>query len=67
MRFNVGPDGKLAGAPEVVRSSGPTREHKMLDRMAVSKLGECHFTPGRDEHGKPVGGSFEVDYVWKLE
>ena len=67
VRFNVGPDGKLAGAPEVVRSSGPTREHKMLDRMAVSKLGECHFTAGRDEHGKPVGGSFEVDYVWKLE
>lgn len=67
VRFNVGADGKLAGAPEVVRSAGPTREHKMLDRIAVSKLGECSFTAGRDETGKPVGGSFEVDYVWKLE
>lgn len=66
VRFTVGPDGKLASA-EVVRSSGPTREHKMLDRVAVSKLGECNFTPGIDEHGKPVGGSFDVEYVWKLE
>jgi protein TonB len=67
VRFNVGPDGKLAGSPEVVRSAGPTREHKMLDRTAVSKLGECNFKAGRDETGKAVGGSFEVDYVWKLE
>lgn len=67
VRFNVGPDGKLSGPPEVVRSAGPTREHKMLDRVAVAKLGECSFTAGRDETGKPMGGSFEVDYVWKLE
>ena len=36
------------------------------DRVAVSKLGECSFKAGVDEHGKPVGASFEVDYVWKL-
>jgi protein TonB len=39
----------------------------MLDRVAVSKLSECRFKAGRDETGKPVGGSFEVEYVWKLE
>ena len=67
VRFNVGPDGKLAGAPEVLKSSGPTREHKSLDRIAVSKLGECAFKAGLDENGRPVGASFTVDYVWKLD
>lgn len=67
VRFNVGADGKLAGAPEIVKSSGPSREHKMLDRVAVSKLGECVFKAGADENGKPVGASFTVEYVWKLD
>jgi protein TonB len=65
IRFQVGADGKLSGA-EVVRSSGASREHKMLDRLALSKLSDCSFKPGRDENGRPTGGSFEVDYVWKL-
>ncbi len=66
VRFNVGADGRLAGV-EVAQSAGPSREHKMLDRVAVAKLSECHFRAGRDETGKAVGGSFIVDYVWKLE
>ena len=65
IRFNVGADGRLAGA-EVVRSAGSTREHKMLDRVALAKLSECSFKAGADENGRPVGASFEVDYVWKL-
>jgi protein TonB len=35
--------------------------------VALSKLSECTFKPGNDETGKPVGGTFEVEYVWKLE
>jgi periplasmic protein TonB len=66
VRFTVGADGKLASA-EVVKSAGGSREHKMLDRLAVAKLSECTFKPGADENGKPVGGSFDVEYVWKLE
>jgi len=66
VKFTVGADGKLANV-EVVRSAGPSREHKMLDRVAVAKLSECRFQAGRDTSGKPVGDSFEVDYVWKLE
>jgi len=66
VRFTVGADGKLAAA-EVVKSAGASREHKALDRVAVTKLSECTFRPGLDENGKPVGGSFEVEYVWKLE
>jgi protein TonB len=66
VRFSVGPDGRLAGA-EVVKSAGPSREHKMLDRIALAKLSECKFVAGADETGRPVGASFDVDYVWKLE
>jgi protein TonB len=66
VRFTVGADGKMASV-EVAKSAGPSREHKMLDRVAVSKLSECSFKAGRDETGKPMGGSFEVEYVWKLE
>jgi periplasmic protein TonB len=65
VRFTVDAAGKLAGS-EVVRSAGASRAHKSLDRVAVSKLSECKFTPGLDENGRAVGGSFEVEYVWKL-
>jgi protein TonB len=67
IRFTVGADGRLAGTPEVVRSAGSSREHKAMDRVAVTKLAECTFKPGVDENGKPTGGSFDVEYVWKLE
>jgi protein TonB len=66
IRFTVGADGKLVSA-EVVKSAGPSREHKLLDRVAVAKLSECRFTPGVDENGKAVGGTFPVDYVWRLD
>ena len=65
VRFTVDGTGKLAAA-EVVRSAGASRAHKALDRVAVSKLSECKFSPGLDENGRAVGGSFEVEYVWKL-
>jgi periplasmic protein TonB len=58
--------GKLSNA-EVVKAAGSSREHRQLDRVALSKLSECSFKPGNDETGKPVGGTFEVEYVWKLE
>jgi protein TonB len=66
IRFKVDAAGKLAGV-EIVKSAGPSREHKMLDRIAQDKLSECSFTPGMDENGKPIGASFDVDYVWKIE
>ena len=64
--FTVGADGKMTSA-QIVRSAGPTREHKMLDRLAQAKLSECQFRAGADENGRPMGGSFEVEYVWKLD
>ena len=65
IKFTVDANGKLAGA-EVLRSAGSTREHKMLDRVALAKLSDCVFKAGADENGRAVGASFEVDYVWKL-
>lgn len=66
IRFNIGADGKLAGA-EVVKSAGPSREHKMLDRVTLAKLSDCNFKAGADENGRAVGATFEVEYVWKLQ
>jgi protein TonB len=66
IQFTVGADGKMTAA-EIVRGAGASREHRLLDRLALSKLSECTFKPGVDENGKPVGGTFRVDYVWKLD
>jgi len=66
IRFTVDAKGALAKA-EVQRSSGSSREHKQLDRIAMSKLSDCRFTPGTDAEGRPVGGTFEVEYVWKID
>ena len=66
VRFTVDATGRVSGS-ELVRSAGPSREHKMLDRVAIAKLGQCQFKPGTDENGNPVGGQTEVEYVWKLE
>lgn len=66
IRFTVDATGRLSSA-EVIKSAGPTREHLMLDRVARTKLSECKFQPGLDETGHPIGGSFEVEYVWTLQ
>jgi periplasmic protein TonB len=66
IRFIVTAEGRVSGA-EVVRSAGSSREHKLLDRLALSKLSDCAFKPGTDEAGRPVGGSTEYTYVWKLD
>lgn len=66
IRFTVDASGKLANA-EVVRPSGPSREHRLLDRTAVSALSGCSFRAGRDANGNPVGAAFTIEYVWKLD
>ncbi|MBT9486625.1 MAG: TonB family protein [Rubrivivax sp.] len=66
MRFTIGADGKMNNA-EVVRSAGSSREHRLLDRLAIQKFSECSFKPGLDENGKPVGGTMNVEFVWKID
>ncbi len=66
IRFVVDASGSVSKA-EVQQSAGASREHRLLDRTAVDALSKCRFKPGTDEHGKPVGGTTVVDYVWKLD
>jgi protein TonB len=66
IRFTVGADGKLQNA-EVVRSAGVSREHRLLDRVAMTKLSDCVFKAGSDENGKPVGATVDVEYVWNIK
>ncbi len=68
IRFTVDAQGVVDPSKTVIeRSAGGSREHKMLDRAAAEALGKCHFKPGTDENGKPIGGTTVVDYVWNLE
>jgi len=66
IRFTIDGEGKLVKT-EIVKPAGSSREHRLLDTMAAQKLSNCRFTPGIDDHGKPVGGTFDVEYVWKLQ
>jgi protein TonB len=66
VKFTVDEHGKVIKV-DLVKAAGASREHRMLDKVAMDKLSECTFKPGIDENGKPIGGSFDVDYVWKLD
>ena len=49
----------------VEKSSGPTREHKMLDRLAMDAVRSCKGKPGTLD-GKPEKLTARVSYVWKI-
>jgi periplasmic protein TonB len=66
IKFTIDATGKVVSA-DVIRPSGTTREHRLLDRAAVSSLSGCTFRPGRDANGRAIGASTNVEYVWKLE
>ena len=57
-------DGRITEA-SVERSSGPTREHKQLDRATLEAVKACKGRPGMVD-GKPERLSGRVEYVWKL-
>ncbi len=66
VRFSIDETGHVVKA-EVTGSSGSSREHRQLDKVAVEALSQCRFKPGADENGKPVGAFSNVEYVWKLD
>jgi protein TonB len=67
VQVNIDASGKITSV-DVLKSAGPTREHKMLDRLIVSKImSDCKATPARDSEGKAVAGSTAVEYVWALD
>jgi periplasmic protein TonB len=66
IRFSIDESGQVIKA-EVVKSSGNSSQHRLLDRAAVEALSACRFRPGTDENGKPVGAFSNVEYAWNLE
>jgi protein TonB len=49
----------------IEKSSGMSREHKMLDRMTLDAVQGCKGTPGTVD-GKPEKLTGRIEYVWKL-
>lgn len=62
LKFTVDEKGKLKEFG-VAESSG----HLILDYTALIKLAGCKFIPGRTADGTPIGDSFTVEYVWRLD
>jgi periplasmic protein TonB len=61
LRIEVTADGTVTEV-SVLRPSGPTREHKMLDQAAVDALRHCKFAP---EPGTTTN-AVTVSYRWSL-
>jgi periplasmic protein TonB len=49
----------------IEKSSGVSREHKMLDRMTLEAVQGCKGSPGTVD-GKPEKLTGRIEYVWKL-
>jgi protein TonB len=66
IKVTVGVDGR-ATATEIAKSSGASREHKLLDRAAEAAIRDtCKFKPGTVD-GKPEPLTTFVEYDWKLQ
>ncbi len=66
VRLTIEPTGAISSA-EVVQSSGPLPENKLLDTAAADALSKCQSRAGRDANGQPVGAQVVVTYKWTLE
>jgi protein TonB len=50
---------------EIVKSAGPTRDHRLLDRATLEAVLACKGTPGTVD-GKPEKLNARIEYVWRL-
>ena len=66
LEFTVDPEG-LVNKTAVLRSAGPTPEHRSLDEAAASSLSHCPFKPATDGEGRPVPGTVQVTYDWVIQ
>jgi TonB family protein len=66
LRFSIDALGRV-NSTIIVKSSGESTDHKLLDQTAAETLSKCMFIPGVDSNGVAFGSSTNVDYVWKLE
>ncbi|MDO8418885.1 MAG: energy transducer TonB, partial [Rubrivivax sp.] len=62
--YTMDTTGQIAEAT-VEKSSGPTREHKVLDRLALEAVRACKGTPGTLD-GKPEKLTSRITYVWRI-
>ena len=65
IRFSVDATGRISGS-QILRSSGSTRENRMMDEAAAEALAQCPVQVGTDEMGRPMGTTTDVTYVWSL-
>ena len=65
IRFSVDATGRIAGS-QILQSSGPTRENRMMDKAAADALAQCPVQVGTDEMGRPTGTTTDVEYLWSL-
>ena len=66
LAFHVDATGKVTGV-DIVRSSGPTREHRLLDHAAATALSRCPIKAATDDNGQPIDGVVTVNYTWRLQ
>lgn len=62
--YTMDTSGNISDA-RVEKSSGPTREHKALDRATLEAVTACKGHPGTVD-GKPQALTSRVTYVWKI-
>ena len=65
IRFSVDANGHLLGA-QILKSSGSSRENRMLDQAAAEALAHCPVTLGNDDQGRAVPFTTDIDYIWSL-
>ena len=66
LAFHVDATGKVTQV-DIVKSSGSTREHRLLDETAASALSHCPFKAAVDENGHPIEAVVPISYTWRLE
>ena len=66
VRLTIEPTGAISGT-EIVESSGPLPENKLLDAAAAEALSRCETRTGRDAQGQPIGAQIVVTYKWALQ
>ena len=63
--FRIDAQGRLVDG-NILRSSGQTPFHKLLDSAALLSLMQCGFKPATLD-SEPVEGGAWMEYVWRLE
>ncbi len=66
LRIAIEADGRIARI-DIEQPSGTTREHRLLDALAVKKFGECRYQPAIDDTGQAVPGVLRRALQWRLE